>query len=38
MAEEILGFGADVVVEAPDELRRLVVDRLRAVAVEGATR
>jgi proteasome accessory factor B len=38
MAEEILGFGADVVVEAPDELRRFVVDRLRAVAVEGATR
>jgi proteasome accessory factor B len=31
MADEVLGFGADVVVEAPQDLRDLVVDRLRRV-------
>ena len=31
LAEEILGYGADVVVEEPAELRDVVVDRLRAV-------
>ena len=30
-AEELLGYGDDVYVEAPDALRREVVDRLRAV-------
>ena len=32
MADEVLGYGADVVVEAPDDLRDLVVGRLRRVA------
>jgi proteasome accessory factor B len=32
MADEVLGYGADVVVEEPPELRELVVDRLRAAA------
>jgi proteasome accessory factor B len=32
MAEEVLGYGADVVVEEPEELRDLVVDRLLSVA------
>lgn len=30
-ADEIVGYGADVVVDAPQELRRAVVERLRAV-------
>ncbi|HET7356616.1 MAG TPA: WYL domain-containing protein [Nocardioidaceae bacterium] len=32
LADEVLGYGADVVVEDPAELRELVVDRLRAAA------
>jgi len=32
LADEVLGYGADVVVEEPPELRNLVVDRLRAAA------
>ena len=32
IADEVLGYGADVVVEEPEELRALVVDRLRNVA------
>lgn len=32
MADEVLSFGADVVVEEPDDLRELVVGRLRRVA------
>jgi proteasome accessory factor B len=36
MADEILGYGPDVVVEAPDDLRSLVVDRLRQAAAAGA--
>ena len=39
MAEEIVGFGADVVAVAPEELRESVVRRLTAVlttAAEGA--
>jgi proteasome accessory factor B len=32
MADEVLGYGADVVVTAPQELRDLVVARLRRVA------
>ena len=32
LADEVLGYGADVVVEAPPELREMVVDRLRMVA------
>ena len=32
LADEVLGYGADVVVEAPAELRALVVARLRTVA------
>lgn len=37
-ADEIVGYGADVVVDAPPELRDAVVDRLRAVLAvhEGA--
>jgi proteasome accessory factor B len=38
MADEILGYGADVVVEGPLELRELVVGRLREVATAGADR
>jgi proteasome accessory factor B len=38
MADEILGFGADVVVEGPDDLRELVVGRLRQVAAAGEAR
>jgi proteasome accessory factor B len=30
VADEMLGYGADVYVEAPEELRREVVERLRA--------
>ena len=30
-ADEVLSHGADVVVESPDDLRELVIDRLRAV-------
>ncbi len=30
VSDEVLGYGADVYVEEPEELRRLVVDRLRA--------
>jgi proteasome accessory factor B len=36
VAGELLGYGADVYVESPDDLRSLVVDRLRA-AVAGAS-
>lgn len=36
MADEVLGFGADVVVEAPEELRSLVVARLGRVADRSA--
>jgi proteasome accessory factor B len=35
MAEEVLGYGADVVVESPEDLRSMVVDRLRQAAGEG---
>jgi proteasome accessory factor B len=38
MADEILGYGADVVVEEPTELRELVVGRLRQVASAGESR
>ena len=39
LADEVLSYGADVVVEAPDELRSMVVARLQAVAVDsGGTR
>jgi proteasome accessory factor B len=36
LADEVLGYGADVIVEGPPELRELVVGRLRQVAVAGA--
>jgi proteasome accessory factor B len=29
LADEVVGYGADVVVEAPEDLRAVVVDRLR---------
>ena len=32
LADELLGYGADVVVEEPRELREMVVERLRAAA------
>jgi proteasome accessory factor B len=32
MADEVLGYGADVIVEEPSDLRELVVARLRAAA------
>jgi proteasome accessory factor B len=36
-ADEVLGYGADVIVEAPEEVRSSVVDRLREAArVAGA--
>ena len=35
LADEILGYGADVVVEEPAELRALVLGRLRKVATVG---
>jgi proteasome accessory factor B len=38
LADEILGYGADVVVEEPAELRELVVGRLRQVAAAGESR
>ena len=38
MADEVLGFGADVVVVGPEELRQLVVQRLRRVAAVGEAR
>ncbi|HEX6249522.1 MAG TPA: WYL domain-containing protein [Nocardioidaceae bacterium] len=38
MADEILGYGADVVVESPEDLRDLVVGRLRQVLAAGGTR
>jgi proteasome accessory factor B len=38
LADEILGYGADVVVEGPAELRELVVGRLRQVAAAGESR
>jgi proteasome accessory factor B len=38
MADEILGYGADVVVEEPAELREIVVGRLRQVALTGESR
>jgi predicted DNA-binding transcriptional regulator YafY len=34
--DEVLGFGADVVLEEPEELRAEVVRRLRATAGAGA--
>lgn len=37
MADEVLGYGADVVVESPPDLRDLVVGRLRGAAGEGAS-
>jgi proteasome accessory factor B len=37
MADEILGYGADVVVEEPADLRETVVSRLRRVAAAGAS-
>lgn len=36
LAEEVLGFGADVVVEEPAAVRDQVVERLRALAAGGA--
>jgi proteasome accessory factor B len=39
LADEVLGYGADVIVESPPELRDKVVERLRAVAgASGAGR
>ena len=38
LADEVLGYGADVVVEEPAELRELVVGRLRKVAAAGEAR
>jgi proteasome accessory factor B len=38
LADEVLGYGADVVVEEPAELRELVVGRLRKVAAAGEGR
>ena len=35
MADEVLGYGADVVVEEPEDLRDLVIGRLRKVAGTG---
>jgi len=35
MADEVLGYGADVVVEEPGDLRDLVIGRLRQVAGTG---
>ncbi|HET7386639.1 MAG TPA: WYL domain-containing protein [Nocardioidaceae bacterium] len=32
LADEVLGYGADVIVEQPDEVRALVIERLRAAA------
>jgi proteasome accessory factor B len=37
MADEVLGYGADVVVDAPDELRDLVLRRLREASGEVAS-
>ena len=36
VADEVLGYGADVYVEAPDELRRIVVERLTAIVGSSA--
>jgi len=38
LADELLGYGADVVVEEPAELRARIIERLAAVegAVDGA--
>jgi proteasome accessory factor B len=36
LADELLGYGADVYVESPAPLRSAVVSRLRAVVGEGA--
>lgn len=36
LADEVLGYGADVYVEEPDELRAVVVQRLRAVGRPGS--
>ncbi len=38
MADEVLSYGPDVVVETPEDLRRLVVDRLREVAEPAGAR
>ncbi|MDQ3616842.1 MAG: WYL domain-containing protein [Actinomycetota bacterium] len=38
MADEVLGYGSDVVVELPEELRSDVMARLREVATAGHTR
>jgi proteasome accessory factor B len=37
LSDEVLTYGTDVVVEAPESLRDDVVSRLRAVAAAGAT-
>jgi predicted DNA-binding transcriptional regulator YafY len=36
MVSEVLGYGADVVVETPDDLRRGVVERLEDVLAATA--
>jgi proteasome accessory factor B len=36
VAEELLGYGADVYVEAPDEVRKTVIGRLRTVVGEAS--
>ena len=36
IADEVLAYGADVVVDSPEELRSLVLERLRGVAGAGA--
>ena len=39
LADEVLGYGSDVIVESPDDLRTVVVDRLRMVsATAGGAR
>ncbi|HET6625308.1 MAG TPA: WYL domain-containing protein [Nocardioidaceae bacterium] len=35
LVDEVLGYGGDVTVESPDELRAMVVDRLRLVAASA---
>jgi proteasome accessory factor B len=37
LADEVLGYGADVIVESPPELRDKVIERLRAVAGTAGT-
>jgi proteasome accessory factor B len=38
LADEVLGYGADVIVEEPQEVRAIVVDRLREAAATGEAR